>query len=221
MDIESAYSVRYSNALVPLAKRLEVLLAEYFAGVPRIDRISARAKSIDRFVAKALKSEDGKLKYTDPLNQIQDQIGARIITFYSDDVPQVAETVIRYFRAIEDRTIVPDSDSEFGYFGKHFILLLPRDLIDPNAPPIKPFFELQIKTLFQHAWSEANHDLCYKPQGYLTANFRRCIAFTAAQAWGADQMFNELQRKVGQQSHVQTTSEIMPNTDFQVSDANR
>ena len=25
------------------------------------------------------------------------------------------------------------------------------------------FFELQVKTLFQHAWSEASHDIAYKP----------------------------------------------------------
>lgn len=184
MDIESAYSERYNFALVPLAQRLETFLTGCFSGLPHIDRIVARAKSIDRFIEKARKMENEKLKYTDPLNQIQDQLGARIITFYSDDVPQLAENVKRFFRAIEDRTIVPDSDSEFGYFGKHYILLLPKEIIDPKEPTVKPFFELQIKTLFQHAWSEANHDLGYKPQGDLSAYFRRCIAFTAAQAWG-------------------------------------
>lgn len=32
------------------------------------------------------------------------------------------------------------------------------------------FFELQIKTLFQHAWSEAEHDLGYKPSTVLSSD---------------------------------------------------
>jgi putative GTP pyrophosphokinase len=56
--------------------------------------------------------------------------------------------------------------------------------------------ELQIKTLFQHAWSEANHDLGYKPDLQpLDPDDERKLAFTAAQAWGADQIFDELYRK--------------------------
>ena len=46
------------------------------------------------------------------------------------------------------------------------------------------FFELQIKTLFQHAWSEAEHDLGYKEDKHLNLDQKRRLAFTSAQAWG-------------------------------------
>lgn len=206
-DLPTLYSTRYTDALQPIAKRLEVFIRDCLSDVPRIDRIVARAKSIDRFLAKSGKEDNGEKKYTDPLNQIQDQVGARIITFYPDDVIHICEAVEAYFHPIEDQTVVPDSDTEFGYFGKHYILLLPRDVIDPQEPSVPPFFELQIKTLFQHAWSEANHDLGYKPDGKLDSHFRRRLAFTSAQAWGADQIFNELQQEMAQQSHAELTSE--------------
>ncbi|WP_244619298.1 hypothetical protein [Rhizobium sp. 18055] len=62
----------------------------------------------------------------------------------------------------------------------------PSDLV-PN------FFEIQVKTLFQHAWSEANHDLGYKPESdRLTSDQNRLLAFASAQAWGADRAFDEL-----------------------------
>lgn len=192
--VEDAYKERRKQMLLPLANRLETHLKSVFDGYPRIDRISVRAKSIERFVAKAENQSDGKPKYDDPLNQIQDQLGARIVMFYKTDVERLAEEVKKYFRYIESRQIVPDSEREFGYEGRHFILFLPRDVFDETVREEDsiPFFELQIKTLFQHAWSEAEHDLGYKPSAELSSEQKRRLAFTAAQAWGADQMFEEL-----------------------------
>lgn len=195
-DLNIKYVERYDTLLVPLAARIQEYIREYFSAAPRIERVVARAKGIDQFLSKAEKRADGERKYSDPLNQIQDQVGARIITLYPDDVPIIAERVEACFRSIETRVVVPDSDSEFGYFGKHYILLIPSDVISQEESYVLPFFELQIKTLFQHAWSEANHDLGYKHDMVLTPEFKRRIAFTSAQAWGADQIFNDLQREL-------------------------
>lgn len=188
------YAARREAMLLPLAARLEAHLKGLFDTYPRIDRISVRAKSVERFIAKAEKQAEGKPKYSDPLNQIQDQLGARIVTFYKSDVDKLTEEIKKYFRYIESRQIVPDSEREFGYEGRHFILFIPRDVFDDRVKEDEavPFFELQIKTLFQHAWSEAEHDLGYKPTGELSSDQKRRLAFTAAQAWGADQIFDEL-----------------------------
>jgi putative GTP pyrophosphokinase len=193
-SLREEYDARCKQLLVPLAGRLELFLREIFKDSPRIDRISVRAKNVDRFVAKAEKQELDKPKYSDPLNQIQDQLGARIVTFYPSDVDALAEKVTTYFRHIEARKIVPDSEREFGYEGRHFILFLPRDVFkdEENESAVISFFELQIKTLFQHAWSESEHDLGYKPTATLSSDQKRRLAFTAAQAWGADQIFDEL-----------------------------
>ena len=95
------------------------------------------------------------------------------------------------------------SEWEFGYFGKHHILMIPSDVIDPewNNTMLPRFFELQIKTFFQHAWSEAEHDVGYKEtKKQLTLDQRRRLAFTSAQAWGADRMFDELWEEVSEQA---------------------
>jgi len=193
-NLQEQYQERYTQTLVPLAIRLKELLDDYLSEQPRIDRIVTRAKSIDRFITKAQKVENGKSKYNDPLNQIQDQVGARIVTFYKSDVEVISKLTMRYFRHIEQKNLVPESETEFGYFGKHFVMILPNDLFDEEiskeaAPKV---FELQIKTLFQHAWAEANHDLGYKPERELLKDEKRQIAFTSAQAWGADMIFDQL-----------------------------
>ena len=196
-SLQEAYAARRDKMLLPLAKRLETHLKDIFDGYPRIDRISVRAKTVDRFVDKAQKKVEGKAKYDDPLNQVQDQLGARIVTFYTSDVDGLSKEVVKYFRYIESRRIVPDSEREFGYEGRHFILFIPRDVFDEEVKEDEsiPFFELQIKTVFQHAWSEAEHDLGYKPSAELSSDQKRRLAFTAAQAWGADQIFDELYKQ--------------------------
>jgi len=197
-SLRDKYEMRRTQMLLALASRLEAHLHGVFDGYHRIDRISVRAKSVDRFVAKAEKKIDGKPKYSDPLTQIQDQLGARIVTFYKSDVDRLTAEVVKYFRHIESVQILPDSESEFGYEGRHFVLFIPRDIFDDKIKEDESitFFELQIKTLFQHAWSEAEHDLGYKPSTVLSSDQKKRLAFTAAQAWGADQIFDELYRKI-------------------------
>ncbi len=183
-----------------LARNVSKHIQDLLQDQPRIDRISARAKDVDRFLKKATSQIEGRPKYSEPLNQIQDQIGARIVVFYKSDVDRIDAFVKRYFTAIEYRRVVPDSESEFGYFGHHLVLVLPSDTVeeDMDKALIPDFFELQIKTLFQHAWSEADQDLAYKPGDKpLTGEQKRLVAFTSAQAWGADHMFERLFQERG------------------------
>jgi putative GTP pyrophosphokinase len=195
--LQERYRSRYERVLLPLGRRLDTYLREVVRDYPRIDRISVRAKAVDRFLEKATRVEDSKPKYTNPLNQIQDQVGARIVTFYLSDVRQIGARVEDFFGSIEVKHVIPDSPREFGYEGKHYILFIPQDVMNPTDAEESPtFFELQIKTLFQHAWGEADHDLIYKPVGSLTADQRRRVAFTAAQAWGADRIFEELAQEL-------------------------
>lgn len=198
-DLKVAYEERVRTLLEPIREKLDVYLRGCLNGLPRIDRISVRVKDVERFIAKAERLTDaGVPKYTDPINQIQDQIGARIVTFYRGDVESVAKHVRDYFTEIEEKLIVPDNESEFGYFGQHFIMSLPRDVYASKELESEVrFFELQVKTLFQHAWGEANHDLAYKPTTPLSKEQKRLIAFTAAQGWGADHVFEQLVSELG------------------------
>jgi len=193
------YEARHRTLLTPIAQQLARVISDHLSEIQRVDRVTARAKSPDRFIAKARRlTPDGQPRYSAPLVEIQDQIGARVIVFYTDDVDPTGAHLLNYFRPIEVQTLVPDSEWAFGYFGKHYILALPSDAVPPGIDPNEAprFFELQIKTLFQHAWAEANHDLGYKPPEDLTDDQKRRLAYTAAQAWGADRIFHELAKEL-------------------------
>lgn len=198
--LAAEYGDRYENSLKPTANALCEYFADLLKQEPRIDRVTARAKDPASFLKKARVLTDGKPKYSEPLAQIRDQIGARIITSYRADVDRLDGIIKSYFKTIEFRDRIPESEWEFGYFGRHYVLVLPSDVkgnsIDKSTLP--DFFELQVKTLFQHAWSEAEHDLGYKPGSMpLSADEKRKLAYTSAQAWGADHMFDELFRACG------------------------
>lgn len=189
------YQRKYDFFLRTIAQKLKEHIRSLVMEAPNIDRVTARAKEPERFTEKALRlNEDGTPKYTHPLTEIQDQLGARIVVYYREDVDAIASVITRYFQPIEQRELVPESQWAFGYFGRHLVVPLPRDVVPDSIDVslVPSFFELQIKTLFQHAWSEANHELGYKPEKPLSEDQQRRLAYTAAQAWGADRVFAEL-----------------------------
>jgi ppGpp synthetase/RelA/SpoT-type nucleotidyltranferase len=194
MDLQAIYERRFQDVLTPCANALQEILAGQAGRLLHVDRVSVRPKAVKSFLKKAQKAKDQQPYYKDPLGQIQDQIGARIIVFYTSDIVPMTDQILHYHRHIEMAVKEPETEAEFGYFGKHFVLALPDDCVPTgiSTEQAPRLFELQIRTLFQHAWSEAEHDLAYKPDSALTADQKRRFAFTAAQAWGADRVFDEL-----------------------------
>lgn len=81
-------------------------------------------------------------------------------------------------------------------------MFIPSDVIsdDEFGDDDPKFFELQIKTVFQHAWGEASHDFAYKSETPLSSDQKRRVAYAAAQAWGGDRIFEDLFKEIQQQS---------------------
>jgi len=180
--------------LKDIALKIEANLLEIFENVEHIDKVSSRPKGERSFFNKAIKEVEGVLKYPVPLKEIQDLIGARVVVYYKNDIKNVIDIVNRFFDMVEQNNIVPDDVSKFGYEGMHFICFIPSPIYanHKNNPLVPDFFELQIKTLYQHAWSQAEHGLGYKPETPLSDEEQRKLAFIAAQSWGADTILADL-----------------------------
>jgi len=201
--LQSLYEERL-QVLEAVAAAIRHRLREVLCDFPRIDLVLSRIKSVASFVQKANKvhGDSGKRLYEYPLEEIQDQIGTRVIVYYRSDVQAVANAILSDFREIEDRVVEKPDPTSFGYEARHFVCLIPPDISAEFSPPIE-CFELQVSTLFQHAWAQANHDLGYKPLAPLEFRESRAIAWAAAQAWGADEIFDGLwrQRHLSQTGH--------------------
>ena len=191
------YKHHLRTFIEPLAVRIHGEVRQALAAYPT-ERISYRVKTADSFLEKSKKRDDetGDMRYPTPLRDITDIIGLRVVVRFLSQVPEVEALIRHEFRTAEIETKEPDVTSAFGYFGTHLLLLVPNDLFPDDYPRerLPDKFELQVKTVFQHAWAEAEHDITYKTSNSWSNDQKRRIAFTAAQAWGADQIFDELYR---------------------------
>jgi ppGpp synthetase/RelA/SpoT-type nucleotidyltranferase len=119
--------------------------------------VTGRAKSVASFAGKAARSVNGRPLYTDPLVDITDQIGVRVITYVHGDVAAVADLLADQLTVLDDRDMGLETASEgrFGYASRHVLVAL-----DP--PHENRSASVQIRTVLQHAWAEFEHDIRYK-----------------------------------------------------------
>jgi len=135
--------------------------------------------------------------YKDPLTEITDLVGIRIITYYLEDVGRVGDILKGEFEIDEansvDKSEALDPD-KFGYASVHYIVGLPADrqrlagwrhFRDIRA-------EIQVRTALQHAWSAVNHKLDYKSPTEFPRELRRSLFRLSALFELADEQFSEL-----------------------------
>jgi putative GTP pyrophosphokinase len=196
-SLNDSYSALESD-LKSMAASLLANLSDLFSRAEHIDKIATRVKSCKSFLDKAGKVVDNNLKYPKPFQEIQDIIGARIVVYYKSDIEPISRIVEKAFNPVERHQLIPEDENEFGYEGLHYVLFLPPSIAGQyrNIPNIPTFFELQIKTLYQHAWAQAEHGLGYKPGVQIDRDTKRKLAFVAAQSWGADEMLESLYQQV-------------------------
>jgi putative GTP pyrophosphokinase len=154
---------RYEKAAAGLANAVTALLND--AGI-NYHMITHRAKSLRSAQEKfARKNPAGEPKYPDPLNQITDLVGIRVINYLGSDVDKSVEALRDKFFVHEyiDKTLLAKNSGNFGYGGKHLILCARGQKVpDGCAQHTDILFEVQLRTVLQHAWAEFEHDIRYK-----------------------------------------------------------
>ncbi|MDO5668863.1 MAG: GTP pyrophosphokinase family protein [Corynebacterium sp.] len=185
----------HPDAAEHFAAGVEDLLAD--AGVT-YDRVVARVKDWPSLKAKAYKKRaNGEWMYPEPWEDIHDLIGVRVTTFHSTEIP-VAIDVLRQSFTVErsvDKTAETRIAGGFGYGSHHLILT-----VDENSTDIEELadyqgvsFEVQIRTVLQHAWAEFEHDVRYKRgTEELDPKVDRAFALAAGLIELADQQFDQI-----------------------------
>lgn len=170
-----------------LAVNLQRETVDALDTLKHIDRVGFRAKGLKSFLDKATDEDKG---YTHPLVEIEDQVAGRVLVFFLPDIEIVIAALKQRFNEVESKRRSPKSELEFGYESHHLVCMIP-----PQCEPegwssqtdMPKTFELQVRTLFMHAWAEPQHDIGYKPDVEVPRDIKREWAWAAASAWGADQ----------------------------------
>ncbi|WP_405476565.1 GTP pyrophosphokinase family protein [Paenarthrobacter ilicis] len=162
------WGARYSQlrpTYVAFAERLRVLIDDLLRaqGLDFV-QLEIRVKSVESFIEKINRKarSDG-----DPLQSITDLIGARIITYYLEDVSIVGDLIDREFvidkNNSDDKLLLLSSD-QFGYRSAHHVAILndKRSALAEWLPYSGYKVEFQVRTALQHAWAAVSHKLDYK-----------------------------------------------------------
>lgn len=192
---------------------IEEILAD--AGVS-YDRVAARIKTWRSFKAKALQRKpDGSARYPDPWHDIKDLIGIRITTYFSADIPVVLNVLSNAFKVIKsvDKAAETRIAGDFGYGSHHVILQVPEQSEDLDEYRGTPF-EVQVRTVLQHAWAEFEHDIRYKGTDDHDPRIDRAFTLAAGLIELADQQFDQIARIQGEaaaaEDDVDLTAETLP-----------
>lgn len=161
-----------------------------------INSITGRVKEKKSFCEKALKD-----KYTDPINQIKDLAGLRIITYINSDVKKISKIIEREFDVDKDNSLDKGEclgTDKVGYKSVHYVVKLKNERT--QLTEYKKFkdlyFEIQIRTLLQHAWSEIEHDRNYKFSGILPKEIQREFAILSGTLELVDMHFENISSKI-------------------------
>ena len=149
--------------------------------------VQSRIKKESSFAEKIVRKNDSIRSIDD----VTDLLGIRIICYFSDDVDLVARGLLDRFIIDRDNSVDKRkglSAREFGYMAVHGIFSLKPELNVPEEL-LGHKFEIQIKTVLQHAWAEIEHDLGYKSEFGIPAEIRRRFSMTASLMELGDQEF--------------------------------
>jgi predicted RNase H-like nuclease/ppGpp synthetase/RelA/SpoT-type nucleotidyltranferase len=128
--------------------------------------VTGRAKSVASFAAKADRTVGGRPLYVDPLEEITDQIGVRVITYLHSDVAAVADLLRDQLTILDDRDMGQETAREgrFGYASRHLLVTADADGdVSPEVTAIRGHrAQVQVRTVLQHAWAEFEHAIRYK-----------------------------------------------------------
>ncbi|GIN86963.1 hypothetical protein J6TS2_33490 [Heyndrickxia sporothermodurans] len=178
-----------------LAIKVELIIKEILDNEKIIYHdLTSRAKDVESFLDKASKE-----KYIDPANEIMDLAGIRVTAYVESDVKKICEIIESEFKIYEEHSGDKSenlAENQVGYRSVHYVAEI--NSVRSDLPEYHRFqgvpFEIQVRTILQHAWAEIEHDRNYKLKGELPEkrDIKRRFSLLAAVLEMADREFDSI-----------------------------
>lgn len=179
-----------------LAERCRLLMEQLLASAGvRVHSISCRPKNQDSLREKLARPG----KDYECLEDVTDLAGVRIIAYMKDDVDVIADIIESQFQIDEENSVdkrEAEDPEKFGYASLHYVCCLDerRSRLDEYSAYRDLKFEIQVRSILQHAWAEIEHDLGYKSTHGVPREVRRQFSRLAALLETADEEFMRIRR---------------------------
>jgi ppGpp synthetase/RelA/SpoT-type nucleotidyltranferase len=165
----------------------------------KIHSVQSRHKSAESFLNKAATPADdnpNRPKYHDPMIDITDLAGVRIITHFLSTLTDIDQMLATEFEILEKSnkgTFLVQSD-RFGYQSIHYLLRFKpaRAALPEYRRYAGHTVEVQVRTILQHAWAEIEHDIQYKSSTTIPTEIRRRFVALAGMLEIGDREFQAI-----------------------------
>jgi putative GTP pyrophosphokinase len=154
--------------------------------------INGRTKSINSLLEKI-----NRKQYQDPLNEITDFAGVRVVCNYESDLDSIGMVIRLKFNVHEhlDKSRVLDVD-RMGYHGLHYVVSLGESYSGSRYNGITHLkCEIQVRTVLQDAWALISHHLVYKDEETIPQRLRRDLNNVASLLEIAQGVFDSVRDK--------------------------
>ena len=219
VEANTARYERVRPALATVTSQLQSGIRDIFSNAELTPLfVTARTKSVESFRDKASRmlqpAEPGgapALEFPDPLREIHDLVGVRVIVSLPHEIREAAALIKRQrsdfdCRADREKDIGSIESGTYGYASRHLIMRTLQNntvkayqqaLGEPARATGSYLFEVQIRTILSHAWSELEHDIRFKssdPRAW-SPYFDRQFTATAAMLEAVESAFAELHER--------------------------
>lgn len=157
--------------------------------------IESRTKEASSFREKIVRASKA---YSNPLSELTDLSGLRIITYYQSDVLAITGLIKDEFEIDSTNSIEHSpSGAEFGYRSAHYVVRLSegRARLPEWSGLAELKLEIQVRTVLQHAWAAISHKLQYKREDDVPEQLRRKLFRLSALFELADDEFISLRNE--------------------------
>lgn len=178
--------------------------------------ITQRLKEKDSYLNKCKKE-----CYLNPIEEIMDVAGIRIIAYTNNDVKKICEVIKQEFKIDDNNSgnkIDKMDEDKVGYLSVHFIAELndSRAGLTENSIYNNCKCEIQVRTLLQHAWAEIEHDRHYKFSGVLPKDISRRFYLIAGVLEMMDREFDALSNEIDDYSEIVQTKTKKSDFDIEI-----
>ncbi|MDA3972183.1 MAG: (p)ppGpp synthetase [Desulfobulbaceae bacterium] len=178
-------------------------------------RVKGREECINKFSRKYQSKLEEEKKEYEIRDYVTDLIGIRIVCLYEKNIQEIGKILVDNLCLIDstDKSkLIEQTENTFGYKGLHLDLKLDatRDTMPEYFIYKDIYFEVQIRTIIQDAWSVLDHKIKYKKS--IPLGLKRRINSLAALFETADREFYSIREETEKLEKI-TKEKINTNKD--------